>query len=109
MDLSQILDVARTVIIGLGAVFAVLQLREIARDRKTELVIKLCSQYLSELTEPYCKLFSEEFADPAEMEKKISYERLFKLAAFYEAVGHFGIARRPNFLRTGSISSISPI
>ena len=86
-DVSQILDVARTVIIGLGALFAVFQLREIARDRKFQLVVNLCSQYLSELTEPYCKLFSEEYADPAEMEKKVTYERLFKLAAFYEAVG----------------------
>jgi hypothetical protein len=50
-------------------------------------VISLFSQYISQLSEPYSLLFSEEFVDVAEMEKKCSFEGLFKIAGYYEAVG----------------------
>lgn len=87
IDVSLILNAVVAVSIGLGAIFAVIQLRELARERKTELVISLFSQYISQLAEPYSVLFSEEFADVAEMEKKCSFAGLFKLASYYEAVG----------------------
>jgi hypothetical protein len=87
IDLLSVLNGVAALSIALGAVFAVLQLRGIQRDRSTQLVITLFSQFLSELSEAQSVLFSEEFKDVADMRKKCSEEGLVKLAGFYEGVG----------------------
>jgi hypothetical protein len=70
IDISMVLNLVVAVSIVLGAVFAVFQLREIGRDRRTQLVINLYSRFMSsDFSEPYSKLIREDFVDVADMEK----------------------------------------
>lgn len=72
-----------------GAIFAVLELRGISRDRRVNTVVDMYSSFIStDMTEAYSKLITGDFKNAADMEQKCSHSSLARLAGFYEGVGY---------------------
>ena len=89
VDILQVLEGLAYVGFIAGAIFAVLELRGISKDRRAQTTMNLYSSFVSsDMTEAYAKVMAEEFRDPADMEKRCSYASLARIAGFYEGVGY---------------------
>jgi len=82
------LDAVVAASIALGALFAVMELRGIARDRRTHLVLDVMSHVGTlEFSEQMAKIMNAEFTDAKEAEEKCSFIALSMVARYYEGVG----------------------
>ena len=71
-----------------GAIFAVLELRGISRDRKTSIVQDMFSRFGYDVISAYSKVANGSFKNAQDMEQKCSYESLVQLASYFEGVGY---------------------
>jgi hypothetical protein len=72
-----------------GAIFAVIELRGVGRDRRVRTVVDMYSSFIStDMTEAYSKLITGDFQNAKDMEQKCSHSSLARLAGFYEGVGY---------------------
>jgi hypothetical protein len=89
VDASLIFDAVVAVSIAAGALFAVLELRGIAKDRRAHTVMELYTSFISsDMTEAYTRVMTGESQNPGDMEKRCSYASLARIAGFYEGVGY---------------------
>jgi len=94
VEILQVLEGAAYVGFIAGAIFAVLQLREIGKDRRVGVVVNMYSTFIStDMTEAYSKIITEDFQSAADMEQKCSHASLAKIAGFYEGVGYLARKR----------------
>ena len=88
VDASLVLDAIVAVSIAAGAVFAVIELRGMARDRRTRLVLDVFSHLGTlEFSEQFAKILNAEFKDAKEAEEKCSIVALSMVARYYEGIG----------------------
>jgi hypothetical protein len=88
VDISAIRDTVVAVSVTLGIVFAVIELRGMARDRRTRLVLDVFSHVGTlEFSTQFGKIWNAEFKDAREAEEKCSYVALSLVARYYEGVG----------------------
>lgn len=87
VEAITILEAAAYISFVLGAAFAVYQLRMIARDRQTELIMRvgefMCSR---EFQEPLCKLWKTSVQDAEGLERDVSYVGLSMIADYCEGL-----------------------
>lgn len=80
VDILPILEGLAYVGFIAGAVFAVMELRDIKKDRRIELQTRMMEQGTTrELMEPLVKIWRTETADPQELEKEISPVSLYMI------------------------------
>lgn len=88
VDVSQIMDAIVAVSIAAGALFAIVELRQMTKDRKTQLVITLMDKRGSrEFTELSDKIWKTEFRTGEEASEKCGEAALNEMSNFYEQVG----------------------
>jgi len=89
VDLIQVLEGTAYVGFILGAVFAVLELRGIGRERRVRIVVDMHTSFISsDMTEVYSKIITGDFKSAADMEQKCSHASLVKIAGFFEGAGY---------------------
>ena len=87
VEAMTILEAAAYLSFVLGAAFAVYQLRTIARDRQTELIMRvgefMCSK---EFQDPLCRLWKTTAQDAEGLERDVSYVGLSMIADYCEGL-----------------------
>ena len=88
VDASLVVDAIVSVSIAAGAVFAIAELRLMARDRRTQLLIGMVLRVSSpEMTENYRKVMYSEFKNRKEAEEKCGYVALDSISTYYSGIG----------------------
>jgi len=88
VDASLVVDAIVSVSIAAGAVFAIAELRLMARDRRTQLLIGMVLRVSSpEMTENYRKVMYSEFKNREEAEEKCGYVALDSISTYYSGIG----------------------
>jgi len=88
VDTSLVLNAIVAVSIAAGAVFAIVELREAGRSRRTHTVFEM----IKHMTSPsmglqWDRIMKAEFRNAKEAEEKCSWEALHNMASFFEGVG----------------------
>lgn len=77
-----------------GAIFAVLELRGISRERRANTVVDMYKTFISsDMTDAWAKVFASSSQSGTDMEKECSLSTLVRVAGFYEAVGYLARKR----------------
>ena len=88
VDASLLLDVVVAVSIALGALFAIAELRDLSKDRKTQLVMSVWSTFMSsDFAEAHTRIDESEFKDLKDIMEKCSRADLLKVSYVYEGLG----------------------
>ncbi len=95
LDIPSISAIVAAIGVIIGVVFAVLQLRDLVKTRKTDLVMRLYSAYGSrEFQEAWVETLRLEFKDYHDYQKRYSatsekpvYTSVNMVAAFFEGIG----------------------
>ncbi|MCJ7463203.1 MAG: hypothetical protein MUO81_00430 [Thermoplasmata archaeon] len=88
VDASLVFDAVVAVSIAAGAVFAIAELRLMARDRRTQLLVGMVLQVSSpEMSENYRKVMFQEFKNRKEAEEKCGYVALDTISTYYTGIG----------------------
>ena len=88
VDASLVFDAVVAVSIAAGAVFAIAELRLMARDRRTQLLVGMIlwsSQ--PEVSANFSKVLFSEFKSRKEAEEKCGYAALDTIATYYTGIG----------------------
>jgi len=90
VDASLVLDAIVAVSIAAGALFAVVQLREMARDRRTELMLRFADIWLTpEFEGVVSKLVLAKFNNREEAEKACPREGLVFVGDYFETISQY--------------------
>jgi len=88
VDASLVLDAIVAVSIAAGAVFAIMELRGMARDRRTQLLVGMILWSSSpEVSENFRKVMFSEFRNRKEAEEKCGYAALDTISTYYTGIG----------------------
>jgi len=88
----EVLEAAAYASFVVGAVFAIWQLHEMRRDRRTQLVLQAMTHYTTrEFEDAMCKLTRADASDAKELEKQVSYVDLYMITDFHWAIAHLGL------------------
>jgi hypothetical protein len=88
VDASLVLDAIVAVSIAAGAFFAVIELRDLKKDRRLELVQQAIMHWTTrEFEDAFCKVWRADASDAKGLEKEVSYADLCLVADFHAAVG----------------------
>ena len=88
VDILQVLEGAAYVGFIAGAIFAVLELRDLKRDRRLELVTQAAMHWTTrEFEDAFSKIWRADATDAKELEKQVSFVDLSLIADFHAAVG----------------------
>jgi hypothetical protein len=94
VDVLQVLEGLAYVGFIAGAIFAVIELRGIGKDRRVGIVVNMFSSFIAtDMTEAYSKIITGDFQSAAEMEQKCSHSSLARIAGFFEGVGYLSRKR----------------
>ena len=97
VDILQVLEGLAYIGFIAGAIFAVLELRGISKDRRSNAVVDIYTTFVtSDMTEAYARVMTGSSESGAEMEKECSYASLVRVAGFYEGVGYLARKRLVN-------------
>ena len=92
VDLLQVLEGGAYAGFIAGAIFAVLELRDLKRDRRLELVTQAGMRLTSrEFEEAVCKLWRTDTTDAKELETRVSYVDLSMITDFYSGMANLGL------------------
>jgi hypothetical protein len=90
VDASLVLDAIVAVSIAAGALFAVVQLREMARDRRTELMLRFADIWLTpEFEENMSKLVRTKFSNGEEAERACPPAGLMFVGDYFETISQY--------------------
>jgi hypothetical protein len=93
VDASLVFDAVMAVSIAAGAFFAVLELRSISRDRKTDLIMRCMGTFCNrEFEQALSKIMSSTATDPEVLEREVSSADLALVCDFSESIAY--LARR---------------
>lgn len=88
VDLLQVLEGLAYVGFIAGAMFAVIELRTMSRDRKTEIVLRTAEFWCThEFEEASAKFVKAKFKTPGEAEEQITLPSLMMMADYFDLVG----------------------
>ena len=89
VDILQVLEGLAYVGFIAGAIFAVLELRGIGRDRRVSIIVDMYNSFVSvDMTDAYSMIMTGNFQNAEDMERQCSYSSLTRVAGFYEALGY---------------------
>ncbi len=89
-ELMEVIEGAAYLSFVLLAVFAIFQLRIMARDRKTEFMMRVSEFVCSkDFQEPLCRLWRTDAQDAEGLEKDVSYTGLSMIADYFEGLSSF--------------------
>lgn len=72
-----------------GAIFAVMELREIGKSRSVSIVADMYATFISaDMTKAYSKIITGNYQNAADMEQECSHSSLVGVAGFFEGVGY---------------------
>ena len=87
-DLLQVLETGTYAAFIAGAIFAVMELRTMSRDRKTQLIMNVWSTFnVSEFAEAHSRIDMTETKDWKDIEAKCHRADINKVMEFYEGLG----------------------
>jgi hypothetical protein len=90
VDASLVLDAIVAVSIAAGAAFAVVELREMRKDRRTGLMLQLAAIWLTrEFHQALSELVGARFSDGKEAESVCSRADLLLIGDFFEIAGEY--------------------
>jgi len=92
VDASLVLDAIVAVSIAAGAFFAVIELRDLKRDRRLEFVLQACMHWTTrEFEDALNKIWRADASDAKGLEKQVSSTDLYLVADFLAAVARLGL------------------
>lgn len=92
VDASLALDTIVAVSIAAGAFFAVIELRDLKKDRRLELVLQACMHWTTrEFEDAVGKVWRADASDAKGLEKQVSYNDLSMVADFHDAVARLAL------------------
>jgi hypothetical protein len=92
VDASLVLDAIVAVSIAAGAFFAVIELRDMKKDRRTQLMLQACTHWTTrEFEEALCKLYRANANDAKGLEKEVSCVDLYMITDFHWIVARLGL------------------
>jgi hypothetical protein len=107
VDIVQVLEGLAYVGFIAGAIFAVLELRGIGRDRRVSLVVDMYSSFVeTDMTEAYSKVITGSYRNAEDIEQKCSHSSLAKIAGFFEGVGYIS---RKKFVDPSVVMDFLPV
>jgi hypothetical protein len=88
VDILQVLEGAAYVGFIAGAIFAVMELRTLSRDRKTEVVMRMNEYWASkDFEEAFIKIRELDSEDPRQMEEKCTKQSLWMVVDYLDGIG----------------------
>jgi len=91
VDPMQVLEAATYAAFIAGAMFAVIELRDLKRDRRLGLLMQACIHGTTrEFEDALSKVWRADASDAKGLEKQVSPVDLFMIADFFVSVAHFG-------------------
>jgi len=92
VDASFVLDAIVAVSIAAGAFFAVMELRDLKRDRRLELVTQAAMHWTTrEFEDAFCKVWRADATDAEGLERQVSFVDLCLIADFHAAVARLAV------------------
>lgn len=89
VDASLVLDVIVAVSIAAGAFFAVIELRDLKRDRRTELMLQASAHVATrEFMDAFYKIWRIDATDARKLEEQVSYSELCLVAEYFDALAY---------------------
>ena len=87
-ELSTIATIVTTVSIAIGVIFTLLELRHLAKTRRTEIIMKIYDRFSSrEMVEAMNKVGSAKFESLDDYRKKYGFTEVVEIAVLFEGVG----------------------
>jgi len=91
VDASLVLDAIVAVSIAAGALFAVMELRDLKRDRRLGLLMQACMHGTTrEFEDTVSKIWRTDASDAKGLEKQVSSAELYMVSDFLVSIAHFG-------------------
>jgi hypothetical protein len=92
VDASLILDVIVAVSIAAGAFFAIIELRDMKRDRRTQIMLQASMHWTTrEFEDAMGRLWRADASDAKGLEKEVSYADLSMVVDFHWAMAQLGL------------------
>ena len=89
VDILQVLEGAAYVGFIAGAIFAVMELRSLSKDRRTELIMRMNEHWSSkDFEEAWIKIRELDSKNPSEMEEKCSRLSLWMVVNYFDGIGN---------------------
>jgi hypothetical protein len=87
-DISAIATIVTTVSIAIGVIFTLLELRHLAKTRRTEIIMKIYDRFSSrEMVEAMNKVGSAKFESLDDYRKKYGFTEITEVAVLFEGLG----------------------
>ena len=87
-DISTIATIVTTVSIAIGVIFTLLELRHLAKTRRTEIIMKIYDRFSSrEMVEAMNKVGSAKFESLDDYRKKYGFTGITEVAVLFEGLG----------------------
>jgi hypothetical protein len=87
-DISAVATIVTTVSIAIGVVFTLLELRHLAKTRRTEIIMKIYDRFSSkEIVEAMNKVGSAKFESLDDYRKKYGFTEITEVAVLFEGLG----------------------
>jgi len=87
-DISTIATIVTTVSIAIGVIFTLLELRHLAKTRRTEIIMKIYDRFSSrEMVEAMNKVGSAKFESLDDYRKKYGFTEITEVAVLFEGLG----------------------
>jgi hypothetical protein len=87
-DISTIATIVTTVSIAIGVIFTLLELRHLAKTRRTEIIMKIYDRFSSrEMVEAMSKVGSAKFESLDDYRKKYGFTEITEIAVLFEGLG----------------------
>jgi hypothetical protein len=87
-DISTIATIVTTVSIAIGVIFTLLELRHLAKTRRTEIIMKIYDRFSSrEMVEAISKVGSAKFESLDDYRKKYGFTEITEIAVLFEGLG----------------------
>jgi hypothetical protein len=88
IDIPTVASIVTTISIAIGVVFTILEIRHLARTRKTEIIMKIYEKFGSrEMVEAVNKVGAAKFESLEDYRKKYGFTDVTEVAVLFEGVG----------------------
>jgi hypothetical protein len=88
IDIPTVSSVITTVSIVIGVVFTILEIRHLARTRRTDIIMKIYERFGSkELVEAMMKIGAAKFESVEDYRKKYGFTEVVEIAVLFDGLG----------------------
>ena len=91
VDASLVLDAIVAVSIAAGALFAIIELRDMKKDRRLGLLMQVCLHCTTkEFEDAFNKVWRADASDAKGLERQVSPVNLYLMSDFFMSIAHLG-------------------